>query len=180
MYRYFSAFGDIMETSIWREHGCASVFFCFILKLYPHVSCLTLYFLPLSGSLPFLLLTCLLSAYCAFICSDLSCVSLSHLPLVCFPPFGSCFLGFIYCLYFVLLYFSVISCLVIALLLLSFGLRFSSLFNKAPTCMCVFAFGSHFVESDKHIEHYARCIYVCLSVHLSVDRFRQGTSILIM
>lgn len=57
---------------------------------------------------------------------------------------------------------------------------FLSLFNKAPTCMCVFAFGSHFVESDKHIEHYARCIYVCLSVHLSVDRFRQGTDILIM
>lgn len=144
-------------------------FFCFILKLYPHVSCLTLYFLPLSGSLPFLLLTCLLSAYCTFICSVLSCVSLSHLPLMCFPPFGSCFLGFIYCLYFVLLYFSVISCLVIALLLLSFGLRFSSLFNKAPTCMCVFAFGSHFVESDKHIEHYDRCIYVCLSICLWTD-----------
>lgn len=128
-----------METSIWREHGCASVFFCFILKLYPHVSCLTLYFLPLSGSLPFLLLTCLLSAYCTFICSVLSCVSLSHLPLMCFPPFGSCFLGFIYCLYFVLLYFSVISCLVIALLLLSFGLQFFYLYSIRPLLACVFS-----------------------------------------
>lgn len=35
--------------------------------------------------------------------------------------------------------------------------------------MCVFAFGSHFVESDKHIEHYDRCIYVCLSICLWTD-----------
>ena len=110
----------------------------------------------------------------------LSFIRLFHLhlfcPLLClpvpssppgFPPFGSCFLRFIYCLYLFLGFFS---CFVIALLLLSFGHRFSSLFSKAPTCMRVFfAFGSHFVESDKHIEPFARCIYVCLSVCLWTD-----------